>query len=149
MFTTSGASLDNLITSSQGSTQKRNILLIPTIKRMDALKKVVLCLSLTIFMDAHGRLGSMCCNHSQQTHRAVPKSLRSRTPRPLSCSGHWTCFHATRHLPPCTMSVLVQRKVVMIFFKALRNQSGRPKLIDVQIRIVDIVILIRVRRPEQ
>jgi hypothetical protein len=47
------------------------------------------------------------------------------------------------------MSVLVQRKVVMIFFKALRNQSGRPKLIDVQIRIVDIVILIRVRRPEQ
>lgn len=41
--------------------------------------------------------------------------VRSRIPSPPSSTGRVTFDHATRHLPPETTSVPIQRKALQIF----------------------------------
>jgi hypothetical protein len=56
----------------------------------------------------------------------------------------YPCHNA---FPPCTTSVLVQRKALNILFRALMNHGSMSKMRQVWIGIADKVDLIRARWP--
>jgi hypothetical protein len=56
--------------------------------------------------------------------QGLTEQYRVQDPQPPNCLGLYTHLHATRHLPPCTISEPAQRKDFMILIIIFYTHEG-------------------------